>query len=463
MAAPSSSDAGPSPCCKEETQADAAPPCCKHKTPADAAPPDGAPAGGCGAPACCKEEPAPKPRAARARRARGRRTIPPEIAENPLLLAAIARSLPANYGFEVPKTIWRATEAKATCIALQLPEGLLLYANALADIVKEFCKARVVVLADVTYGACCVDDLTAKALGADFLVHYGHSCLVPMTVTGPLKSLYVFVEIGFDVDHLVGCVEAQFGTRAITAGEAGESRAAAARLALAGTIQFASGVERARGALESRGLSSLVPQQMPLSAGEVLGCTSPKLTARVDAIVFVADGRFHLESIMIHNPDVPAFRYDPYGKVLTRERYDVPRMRRLREAAVRDARAATRVGLVLGALGRQGSPDVLRRVKALLVARGIAHFCLVLSEINADKLAIFDAHVDAWVQVACPRLSIDWGHAFSRPLLSSYEAHVAFGAEAWVDGHYPMDYYAKNDKPWTNYFPSSKSLAGAVS
>ncbi|KAH8088709.1 hypothetical protein JL720_6662 [Aureococcus anophagefferens] len=423
MAAPAS-DAGPSPCCKEETQADAAPPCCKSKTPADAAPPDGAPAGGCGAPACCKEEPAPKPRAARARRARGRRTIPPEIAENPLLLAAIARSLPANYGFEVPKTIWRATEAKATCIALQLPEGLLLYANALADIVKEFCKARVVVLADVTYGACCVDDLTAKALGADFLVHYGHSCLVPMTVTGPLKSLYVFVEIGFDVDHLVGCVEAQFGTRAITAGEAGESRAAAARLALAGTIQFASGVERARGALESRGLSSLVPQQMPLSAGEVLGCTSPKLTARVDAIVFVADGRFHLESIMIHNPDVPAFRYDPYGK---------------------------------------GSPDVLRRVKALLVARGISHFCLVLSEITADKLAIFDAHVDAWVQVACPRLSIDWGHAFSRPLLSSYEAHVAFGAEAWVDGHYPMDYYAKNDKPWTNYFPSSKSLAGAVS
>ncbi|KAH8049649.1 hypothetical protein JL720_15556 [Aureococcus anophagefferens] len=208
-----------------------------------------------------------------------------------------------------------------------------------------------------------------------------------MTVTGPLKSLYVFVEIGFDVDHLVGCVEAQFGTRAITAGEAGE----AARLALAGTIQFASGVERARGALESRGLSSLVPQQMPLSAGEVLGCTSPKLTARVDAIVFVADGRFHLESIMIHNPDIPAFRYDPYGKVLTRERYDVPRMRRLREAAVRDARAATRVGLVLGALGRQGSPDVLRRVKALLVARGISHFCLVLSEITADKLAIFDA------------------------------------------------------------------------
>jgi 2-(3-amino-3-carboxypropyl)histidine synthase len=32
-------------------------------------------------------------------------------------------------------------------------------------------------MGDVTYGACCIDDFTAKALDAGFLVHYGHSCL----------------------------------------------------------------------------------------------------------------------------------------------------------------------------------------------------------------------------------------------------------------------------------------------
>ena len=32
-------------------------------------------------------------------------------------------------------------------------------------------------MGDVTYGACCVDDYTARALGADLLIHYGHSCL----------------------------------------------------------------------------------------------------------------------------------------------------------------------------------------------------------------------------------------------------------------------------------------------
>ena len=61
------------------------------------------------------------------------------------------------------------------------------------------------ILGDVTYGACCVDDFSAKALHADFLVHYGHSCLVPVDVTG-IPCLYVFVDIGIDLQHLVETV-----------------------------------------------------------------------------------------------------------------------------------------------------------------------------------------------------------------------------------------------------------------
>lgn len=47
-------------------------------------------------------------------------------------------------------------------------------------------------------------------------------------------------------------------------------------------------------------------------------------------MVFVADGRFHLEAAMIQNPTVPAFRYDPYGKVLSSEGYDTARLKALR-------------------------------------------------------------------------------------------------------------------------------------
>lgn len=58
------------------------------------------------------------------------------------------------------------------------------------------------ILGDVTYGACCIDDFSASALGADFLVHYGHSCLVPVDFT-KVPCMYIFVDIKIDMEHLV--------------------------------------------------------------------------------------------------------------------------------------------------------------------------------------------------------------------------------------------------------------------
>lgn len=50
------------------------------------------------------------------------------------------------------------------------------------------------------------------AIGADFIIHYGHSCLVPITET-KLKALYVFVDILIDVEHLVQTVLLNFPNR----------------------------------------------------------------------------------------------------------------------------------------------------------------------------------------------------------------------------------------------------------
>lgn len=78
--------------------------------------------------------------------------------------------------------------------------------------------------------------------------------------------------------------------------------------------------------------------------------------------------------------------------------------------------------------------------------RGIPFVNLLLSEIFPGKLASM-SDVECWVQIACPRLSIDWGYAFPRPLLTPYEALIALGVrEHWDSansGVYPMDFYAK--------------------
>lgn len=386
-------------------------------------------------------EPTPAPRV-RAMRGKGRRRqqIPEDILNDPALAEA-AGALPANYNFEIHKTVWRLRQARAKRVALQLPEGLLMFACVLADIVQSFAGAEPVIMGDVTYGACCIDDLSAKELGCDFMVHYGHSCLIPVDVTSPLPVLYVFVEISFDMDHLVQCVVQTLPPHS--------------HIVLAGTIQFGSGLHAAKPLLEEKFASVHVPQASPLSPGEVLGCTSPDLGAHQSqgddprALVFVSDGRFHLESLMIHNPTIAAYRYDPYAKHLSREWYEVDRMLDLRQQAITTARGAKRFGLILGTLGRQGNPSIVLRLEALLGRHGRSCFVLLLSEITPPKLALFSESVDAWIQVACPRLSVDWGHAFDKPLLSPYEAEVALDETSWRE-RYPMDYYASGSGPWTN-------------
>lgn len=87
-------------------------------------------------------------------------------------------------------------------------------------------------------------------------------------------------------------------------------------------------------------------------------------------------------------------------------------------------------------------------LKQSLSDNGCSYIMVLLSEIFPGKLAQFE-DVDAWVQVACPRLSIDWGTAFERPLLTPYEASVALKRAQWRE-RYPMDFYAYDSAgSWT--------------
>lgn len=357
--------------------------------------------------------------------------IPDDILHDDALNEAI-RLLPSNYNFEIHKTVWNIRKQAAKSVALQMPEGLLIYSLIISDILEQFCLVETVVMGDVLYGACCIDDYTARALDCDFIVHYAHSCLVPIDVTA-IKVLYVFVTIHIDEQHLMATLKRNF--------------APGTQLAVFGTIQFNPTIHTIRQQLqhdEQHALTLVAPQIMPLSKGEVLGCTLARLDSKQFAgMVYIGDGRFHLESLMIHNPEIPAYRYDPYLRKFTREYYDQQEMISVREDAMRTATKSHKVGLILGALGRQGNNATLDNLERRLQQQGKQVVKIILSEIFPQKLAMFD-DVDVFVQVACPRLSIDWGYAFNKPLLTPYEAMVMMGADKWDEGHYPMDYYEKD-------------------
>ncbi|KAL8932297.1 MAG: hypothetical protein Q9211_006397 [Gyalolechia sp. 1 TL-2023] len=358
--------------------------------------------------------------------------IPQDILQDRGINDAIAL-LPSNYSFEIHKTVHRVRSSGSKKIALQFPEGLLLFATTISDILTRFCPGtETLIMGDVTYGACCIDDYTARALGCDLLVHYAHSCLIPVDVT-KIKTLYVFVDIRIDTEHLIATLERNF--------ESGKA------IAMVGTIQFNATLHVIKPALERAGFKALIPQTMPLSKGEILGCTSPRLpNGTADLLLYLGDGRFHLESAMIHNPSLPAYRYDPYSRKLTRETYAHNEMQDTRHQAICQAKTAKRWGIILGSLGRQGNPHTMTMIENRLRERDIPFINLLLSEIFPGKLAMM-SDIDCWVQIACPRLSIDWGYAFPQPLLTPYEALIALGVqEDWRSsnqGVYPMDFYAK--------------------
>lgn len=446
-------------------------------------------------------------------------------------------SLPKAYSFEIVKTLKRINQIlqsknqmqgknqsehtrtdtssaishrPTVHVALQMPEGLLLYATVLSDVLERLVAAtnkssgtdtytdtytdtadedqqpllRVSVLGDVTYGACCVDDLGAQALGCDLLVHYGHSCLVPIQHT-VIPCLYVFVEITIDVPHLVECFHKTILENPSL--HDGSSSSSKPHVYLLGTIQFRHALMEARRLLRSEPYEYeiTIPQAKPLSPGEVLGCTSPALTSasakqnqdsaggdqtQTAVVLFVADGRFHLESTMISNPHIAKFyRYDPYPKTLTEESYDHVKMKSMRYEAIQKARrkietkkqqdAGSAVfGIILGTLGRQGNPALLTKIQTQLRRQKLRSFVVLASEITPSKLALFRKKVDAWVQIACPRLSVDWGHALSGdstvPVLNPYELFVCLDQAHWRGGDdqsYPMDYYSQEGGPWSNY------------
>lgn len=374
--------------------------------------------------------------------------IPDCLTKNAFLNSLIDSSLPKNYNFEIHKTIWKIKQTSSKRILLQLPEGLIRFGPILVDIMQAFFEdsgekgIKFITMGDLTYGACCIDDYLASSLNCDLVVHYAHSCLVPInTLNTNVKYLYVFLDIKFDQEHLIECVRHNFKPNVHN-------------IALASTVQFVATIHGLAKRLRSEGYDITLPQSKPLTSGEVLGCTAPKLSPTVDTILFVCDGRFHLEALMIANPHIKAYRYDPYSRKLTHEVYAFEQMYRQRYSAIELAVQAMKnggtFGFVLGTLGRQGSEKVYDRLIEQLSSRTNCK-CLkvMMPEVVQNTLKLFNS-IDVWVQVACPRLSIDWGSFFHKPLLNPYEFAESmrlFGTSDIQDknlGEYPMDYYAKD-------------------
>jgi 2-(3-amino-3-carboxypropyl)histidine synthase len=93
-------------------------------------------------------------------------------------------------------------------------------------------------------------------------------------------------------------------------------------------------------------------------------------TEQPGIVVFLSDGRFHIESAMIKNPHLNFYQYNPYSKQLSEEVYEHQAMHEIRFGEIQRARKAERFGVVFGTLGRQGNQGLLKEIENLLRSRG---------------------------------------------------------------------------------------------
>jgi 2-(3-amino-3-carboxypropyl)histidine synthase len=94
---------------------------------------------------------------------------------------------------------------------------------------------------------------------------------VPIDAT-TIKMLYVFVDIQIDIQHFVDSVTFNIPPKS--------------SVAMVSTIQFSAALHGAKLALDHH-CDVTIPQAKPLSPGEVLGCTAPRLLQDHDALMCV--------------------------------------------------------------------------------------------------------------------------------------------------------------------------------
>jgi 2-(3-amino-3-carboxypropyl)histidine synthase len=136
------------------------------------------------------------------------------------------------------------------------------------------------------------------------------------------------------------------------------------------TIQFNASIFKAKETLEMKGFTINIPQEKPRCAGETLGCTSPELSLDyTDTVIYLCDGRFHMEAVMIANPKHQFFQYNPYTKKMTIEKYDFPLMIKNRQEELARSKITpdTVVGVIMGVLGRQGSNYIVEVSPGLIL------------------------------------------------------------------------------------------------
>ncbi|GIQ86062.1 diphthamide synthesis DPH1/DPH2, partial [Kipferlia bialata] len=327
----------------------------------------------------------------------------------------------------------RHTQLSHSVAGIQWPDGLLIYANTVSTALTEACNTaleqshtgpgdaptvEILVFGDIVYGSCCVEDVQAKSIGCSSFVHFGHSRVAPEVV---IPTMHIPVTRRVDTLAFSKVVR-----------EAIEP----CRMALLTSAQYVPQIQELADHLTGLGYEVTLPRSPPLAAGECLGCTIPPISD-VECALVLLDGRFHAEGVAVSTGGrIPVYLLCPNQKKVTLLDYNVKKKLRTRLQMLESVLAAPTLGVLLGVLGRQGSLKTADAVCKEATLRG-QHFVRICADDVTDDL-LASGVADAWVAVACPRLSLDWGEFSPVPVVSAFE-YITLGRPEEDEKELPKD------------------------
>ncbi|GAB2300274.1 hypothetical protein Dimus_034309 [Dionaea muscipula] len=369
-----------------------------------------------------------------------------------------------------------------TRVALQFPDELLKDATKVVRVIREklrkiresggrgddgrTAEVGLYVMADTTYGNCCVDEVGAAHVHADCVVHYGHTCLSP---TSTIPAFFVFGKSPINVSNCATkiCefaftngkpILVLFGleyTYAIEdikktlVVETSKSWSSKTDLNIVWADASCSLINPVKDCVNSDGNLRVTGKYTNETCNAEAGTTYaigglswslPVGHKLEDFLLFwIGADNAAFTNVVLRFNTCQIIRYDAAKNYIGTDLSQQRRILKRRYFLVEKAKDANMVGVLVGTLGVAGYLHMIHQMKELITKAGKKVYTLVMGRPNPAKLANFP-ECDVFVYVSCEQTTLLDSKEFLAPVITPFEAMLAFSSGSQWTGAYTMEF-----------------------
>jgi diphthamide biosynthesis protein 2 len=277
---------------------------------------------------------------------------------------------------------------------------------------------KLTILADTSYGACCVDEIAAEHVEADAVVHYGRACLSP---TARLTAVHVFTTRHLDLSKVVECFKGTFSDKC-------------SKILLMADVTHSDHVPGLCDALVKEGYSNLVATSI------IHDPSSPVPNRTVpDSISGDPDSMKDWQLFHISEPPtsllltlasrVAAMHIYPTqhinGSGTTKSLLaSTSLILRRRYALITSLTTVSIWGVLINTLSVKNYLHMVDHVRHKIAAAGKKSYLFVVGKLNAAKVANF-SEIGGWVVIGCWESSLVDSKDFYKPVITPFELELA--------------------------------------